>query len=88
MDRKFTIYNLNGVYLGGKIENGRLTIDSEIYTDDYDSEAHYFLSKTETNKLFNVVSLDEFIARFKNGNLTKMLKFFDEKEIKYERVYY
>lgn len=67
---RINIYLRGAGFLDIKIENGQLEFYSEVW-GDYDSEAFYVLSKADTDKLFSIVSLDEFIdiCRQKNSVL-------------------
>lgn len=85
-DRGFVIYSERYVYLGGSIRNGCLTVDSEVYGGDdfFDSEQHVFLSRKETEKLFSVCSLDEFVEIGRRGHYGGLLQFLDENNIEYD----
>ena len=85
-DQEFTIYWERYVYLGGKIKNGCLQLDSEVYGDEYDSEKHYMFSKTETDRLFSLCSLSEFIELCRRGRLLGMEAFLSKNCIRYESV--
>ena len=70
-DGKFDIYNERFVYLGGEISNGCLELISEVYGDDDhpDSEKHYLFSESQTEKLFSLISMEDFIAFCQRGHL-------------------
>ena len=60
-DQNISIYCENGVYFGGEIRDGKLSLVSEVYGDDYSSERHYEFSKEQTDKLFEIISVDAFV---------------------------
>ena len=60
-DTSFTCYIERFVCLEGKIKDGQLYMDSEVWGDEYDSEKHYRLTKEDTEKLFSEMTLDQFI---------------------------
>ena len=76
-DRDFVIYNEQYVYLGGRIHAGCLELTSEVTGDDIypDSEKHYIFSETQTEKLFSLISLEEFVASCQSGHLLWMEHF-------------
>ena len=82
-DTKFSIYSERYVHLSGKVSEGCLCLDSYVYGDDYDSEAHYLFSKEETEKLFQMISLDEFIELGRQSNLLGMLEYLNQHGIVY-----
>lgn len=56
----------------GRIQDGCLYIDSEIYeTDDWPgSEMHYRLTKKDTDKLFHAVgTVEDFITAYQKGGM-------------------
>ena len=81
-DMKFDIYSERYVYLGGEIRNGELELISEVY-GDYDSEKHYYLSRSETEKLFSGCTLDEFIDLCQKGRLIGMEAYLNKRGIRY-----
>ena len=58
-DRKFAVYSEPGVYLGGEIKNGCLHLESDVF-GELDSEQHYSFSKEDTDKLFSLISFEDF----------------------------
>ena len=60
-DTSFTCYIERFVSLDGKIKDGQLYMDSEVWGEEYDSEKHYRLSKESTDKLFSEMTLDQII---------------------------
>ena len=85
-DQEFTVYYYVSVYLGGRIRNGCLELDSEVYGEEYDSEKHYMFSRKETEKLFSIVTLQEFIELCRRGNLIGMEAFLRDNGIRYSSV--
>ena len=81
-DMKFDIYSERYVYLGGEIRNGALELISEVY-GEYDSEKHYYLSRSETEKLFSICPMEEFIEMCRKGRLIWMEDYFNRSGIKY-----
>ena len=52
-DQEFVCYDYGSIYLGGKIEDGCLSLYFEVYgiEDGMDSEKIYEFSKTETDSI-------------------------------------
>ncbi len=71
-------------YLGFKIQDDSLTLISEIQAGDAgDIVNHYILSKEETTKLFDLMSLDEFIKFCqKERSVHSILNYLESKGIK------
>ena len=82
-DLKFEIYNELYVYLGGEISKGCLELTSEVYgDDDYpDSEKHYVFTESQTEKLFSLINLEEFIDSCRRGHLLWLEWFLRENRI-------
>ena len=80
--RKFDIYHNRGVYLGGTLQNGRLSLLSEVY-GPRDSEAHYTLDRKNTQKLLSIISLDELIEYGRRYLLIGLIDLFEQNQIKY-----
>lgn len=79
-DCNFTIYNELFVYLGGEIKNGSLEITSEVFGDENypDSEKHYIFSESQTEKLFSLINLEDFIGSCRSGRLLWLERFLRE----------
>lgn len=69
IDREFVIYSDRNVYLGGRIKNGQLQLESEVYGEDYDSEQHIDFSDEDTKRLFSLMSFQEFMVFMKEQHL-------------------
>ncbi len=82
-DCKFTIYNEQYVSLKGTIGDGRLELTSHVYGDEIypDSEEHYAFSQEQTEKLFSLISLEDFIDSCRSGHLLWLSQFLEEHEI-------
>ena len=80
-DRKFTVYSEPGVYLGGEIENGCLHLESDVF-GEFDSEQHYSFSKEDTDKLFSVISFEDFCELCRREHLLGMDEFLEKNGIK------
>ncbi len=87
-DQHFSCYAGSGSSLSGYICDGRLYLDSEIYGGDdfYDSESHYVFSKEETDRLFSIISLDDFISLCRSSHLLGMEEFLQQHGIKYGNI--
>ena len=86
-EQSFAIYNEKYVHLNGDIDKeGCLHLDSEVYGEDYDSEMHYTFSKTETDRLFSIISLEEFIALCRDQHLRGMEQFLKNNHIHYDSI--
>ncbi len=77
----FVIYNEEFVTLEGDIKCGCLHLESNVYGEDYDSEKHYTFSEEDTEKLFSIMSLDEFIEACRKGHLMWLEDFLEENDI-------
>ena len=84
----FTIYSEQNISLTGKIIDGCLSLESNVYGDEHDSEKHYEFSKEETEKLFNLITKDDFIELCKKKRLIGMEEFLDKNHIEYKTFTY
>ena len=82
-DQSFVLYREKYVFLGGKISDGCLELHSSVDMGDFDSERFYSFTKEETDKLFSVISLEEFKKLCRDGNLTGLEAFLGENGIMY-----
>ncbi|MDO5439779.1 MAG: hypothetical protein Q4F09_07145 [Erysipelotrichaceae bacterium] len=80
-DCRFDIYDERYVSLSGSIENGCLKLTSLVFGEDYDSEKNYSFSRKGTDKLFSLVSLEEFKNICRSGHLLGMEKFLTDNDI-------
>lgn len=80
-DQSINIYSGRYVYFGGEIKDGKLSLVSEVYGDDYDSEKHYEFSQEETKKLFEIISVDDFVAMCRKDSLIGFEDFLREHNI-------
>lgn len=86
-EQSFDIYNERHVHLNGYItEDGCLRLDSDVYGPDYDSERHYDFTKEETDRLFSIISLEDFIALCQEQHLIGMEKFLTDHHITYGTI--
>lgn len=85
-DISFTCYADRYIYMGGNISDGVLSLTSEVYGDDYDSERHYIFTKEETEKLFSIVTLDEFIELGKEGHCSGLESFLSAHGIRFDTM--
>jgi len=69
LDREFVIYRDRNVFLGGKIEDGQLKLESMVYGDDYDSEQHLEFTADDTFKIFSLMSFEEFVVFLQENHL-------------------
>ena len=83
-DRKLSIYDERYVHLFGEISDGCLHLESDVYGDDYDSEKHYMFSREETEKLFSIISIEDFISLCREKHLIGMEEFLEENNIIYQ----
>lgn len=70
-DQVFTICREPHIFFGGEIKDGRLHLVSEVY-GEYDSEQNYSFSKEDTDKLFSLISLEDFCALCRREHLQGM----------------
>lgn len=82
-DMNLSIYSSGGSNLRGTITNGCLHLTSEIWGDDFDSEKHYVFTEEDTNKLFSIMELDEFVEACKKGHVLWLEHFLHENDIDY-----
>ena len=80
-DRKFTIYDEISVYLGGEIKDGCLHLESDVF-GEFDSEQHYSFSKEDTDKLFLLISFEDFCELCRREHLSGMREFLEKNGIK------
>ncbi len=79
-------YSGGGSSLSGRIdEEGCLHLDSEVW-GEYDSECHYSFSKEETDRLFSIISLEDFIKLCQEQHLRGMEQFLMANRIKYGTI--
>ncbi|MBO4220475.1 MAG: hypothetical protein J5933_06090 [Clostridia bacterium] len=74
---RFCCYSDRYSSLSGRIADGCLSMTSEIYGGDFDSEKHYLFSAEETEKLFSAVTLKEFIELCRTGRVLGMEAFLE-----------
>ena len=84
MDQFITVYDEPNVHLSGEIKAGCLHLESDVYGDDYDSEKHYSFTREETEKLFETITLEEFIALCREKHLIGMEEFLNNAGITYK----
>ena len=84
----FTIYSEQNISLTGKIIDGCLSLESNVYGDEHDSEKHYEFSKEETEKLLNLISMDDFTKLCKKEHVIGMEEFLDKNHIEYKTFTY
>ena len=84
-DQAFNIYSERNLSLSGEIREGCLHLTSEVW-GDYDSEQHIDFSKDATEKLFSLISLDEFIVLCRKEHLLGLDKFLKENGIERKTV--
>ena len=82
-DRSFICYSERYVFLGGKIEGGCLSMESDVAGGDQypDSEKIYSFSKEETDRLFSIISVDDFIKLCREKGVGGMEDFLEENRI-------
>ncbi len=81
-DREFfNIYSEENISLDGYIREGSLRLRSEVYGKGYSSEKNYVFSVEDTDKLFSIITFEEFIVSCKKGHLEWMEEFLDERGI-------
>ncbi len=80
-NQDFIIYTERDVSLTGRISNGCLHLESYVSGGGYSSEKYYDLSKSESEKLFELISLEEFIDLCRKEKLIGMEEFFHKNDI-------
>ncbi len=81
-DQKFVIYKEKDISLSGQIAGGCLSLDSEVHGDDFDSEKHYSFTREQTELLFEIISLDDFLKLCREKHLLGMEGFLSEHDLK------
>ena len=79
-NRKFDIYNHEHTAFFGDLTNGCLHLESDVDgDDDYPGgEKHYSLTREDTERLFSIISLEDFILFCKENGLLKMEEFLQQ----------
>ena len=83
-DHSFNIYGGGSVYLDGEFSKQKLTLISNVFGDDYDSEQTYSFSKEATKKLFETISFEDFIILCKEKRLLGLDEFLHENNNEYQ----
>ena len=67
----FTIYSEEYVSLRGATGDSRLELTLHVYGDEIypDSEMHHAFSQERTEKLFSLISLEDYIDSCRSGHL-------------------
>jgi hypothetical protein len=84
-DRRFVLYSNAGASLTGEIAGGCLRLYSEVY-GEYDSEVHYALSKDATDKLFSLMSFEEFVDLCQEHGVWGFQRFLGENSIEFRVI--
>ena len=77
-DQKFDVYRYRSVSLYGEIKDGCLHMESLVFGDEYDSEKIYDFSLRDTDKLFEYMTLEEFIEYGRKNLLIGLERLFRE----------
>lgn len=83
-DRSLLMYAERYSCLSGTISGGALEIVSEVFGDDFDSERHYSFTPGETEKLFSIVSPEEFEKLC--TSVSEMERFLNAHGIQYRHI--
>ena len=85
-DQTIVCYKGSSSYLGGEIKDGKLHLESDVYgvNSGEGGEKHYSFSKEETQKLFSIISIEDFKALCKKKRVGGMDEFLEENGITYE----
>ena len=78
---EFKIYKEENVSLHGRIEKGCLRLESVVYGDEYDSEKYYDFTKEDTDKLFSIISFEDFLQSCREGHLMWLEDFLKKNDI-------
>lgn len=86
-NQEINIYSEPNVSFYGRIKKGCLSLTSEVYGgDDYpDSEMHLNFTKEQTNKLFSLLSLDDFLKLCREKRVSGLLEFLEANDIHPEK---
>lgn len=80
-DMSIEIYARDHVYLDAIIKGNELTIISNVF-GEYDSEKTYSFTKEQTEKLFSLISLEDFIKSCRERDIEWMEVFLRNNDIK------
>ncbi len=75
-DKTFEVYRELSCSLNGEIRDGCLHLASEVW-GAYDSEQYINFDKENTDKLFSLISLDDFVMLCKKEHLIGLNKYLD-----------
>ena len=70
-----------GVYFGGEISDGKLSLVSEVYGDGFDSERRYVFSQQETTRLFESISVEKFVEMCRQEGVAGLDRYLSEHRI-------
>ena len=89
-DQGFTAYSDATIFNHGRIERGCLSFSSEIDDDEmgYTSEKHYKLTSDNTAKLFELITLEEFIELWNEKHTSGVEDFLKDNGIEFKYGYY
>ena len=85
-DRDFVIYSEQYCSLKGQIRDRQLYLESYVYGDDYDSEQHIEFTAEDTEKLFSLMSFEEFVGFLHEKRLYGFNEFLREKGIEPQTI--
>lgn len=85
-DRDFVVYSERYCSLKGQIRDGQLYLESNVYGDDYDSEQHIEFTLDNTEKLFSLMSFEEFVGFLQEKRLIGFNEFLREKGIEAQTI--
>ena len=80
VDQDIRIYSEKGASFSGKIKNDCLSLTSEVW-GAYNSEQHIEFSKEQTEKLFSLISLEDFLKICREKKVSGMWEFLDANDI-------
>lgn len=83
-DQHFHIVHKEYESRWGDIENGCLHVEANTYFEDYAPERQWFLTKEDTDKLFSIMTLEEFIKFASAANWEEIEDMFEKHGIEPE----
>ena len=81
VDREFGLYGGPDYFLEGEIKNGCLHLESDVY-GEYSSEKHYLFTKEDTEKLFSLLTFQQFRELCIKGGLIGLEDYLEANGIK------
>lgn len=80
-NKSFEVYREENISLSGCINNNTLHLTSMVYGEWGDSEKYYDFTKENTEKLFSLISFENFLEELRKDKLDWLSTFLKENDI-------